>query len=80
MRENIYKNPSFAKGNKYFHYIRQINQSLLKHRNSIINVCQIFEFASVASNNLRKSSISDVWQGFEFVFVAIIDFRKKDSY
>ena len=48
-----------TKENKYFHYIRLINHSLQRHRSSIINAWQDFEFPSVAGSNL-KSSISDV--------------------
>ena len=55
----------------------QINHSPQKHRSSTINVWQESEFASVAGNNLRKSSFPDVWQGFEFAFVAINDFCRK---
>ena len=45
----------YTRENKYFHYIRQINHSLLKDRSSIINVWQDSEFTSVAGNNLRKA-------------------------
>ena len=62
--ENIYKNARLCyrctKVNKYFHYILQINYSLKKHKNSIIDVWQDSVIVSVAGNNLRKSSISDV--------------------
>ena len=50
----------YTKENTHFHYIRQINHNLQKHKGSIINVWQDSEFDCVAGNNLRKSSISDV--------------------
>ena len=45
-------------------------------KSSIEDLWQDSEFASEASNDLQKNSISDVLQGFLFAFVAIIYFRK----
>ena len=78
--ENIYKNTLlflqiYQKNALLLHC--QINHSPQKHRSSTINVWQESEFASVAGNNLRKSSFPDVWRGFEFAFVAINDFCRK---
>ena len=55
---SLQKHSSFAidiPEKTYFHYIRQINHSLLKDRGSIVNVWQDSEFNSAAGNNLRKA-------------------------